>query len=595
MKETNLSKIYQDRKQRFDQLVIKQKRTLQYISLMRLAVIILAVWLLVLGVKHERPVLYIVSGLMLVLFFMLVIYHKNQSDRRKLLAELKLINHEELKSLENDQSAFDDGAEFIDSDHPWSYDLDLFGEGSLYQSMNRTATHTGPENLAEFLNEPVLDEQEIRQRQEVIRELAGRINLRQNYAAHARLMKKVREEYEEVLNWSEQDTFIEKYQWTRIAAWIMTIISSTSIIMGILNPGFFSILIWVALINFTLLSPFVLRTSKFQSRISRKHRFLSTYAELLGFLSDEEFEHASLRETAEQCSNGSQSVDQLSRLLNLFDHRLNFIVGITLNALFLFDFHMLHRLSAWNRKYHEDLKLWLALAGRADALFSLANFTFNHFSYHIPEVRAESSAYHAKNIGHPLIPEEKRVDNSIEIRDEKVVLITGANMAGKSTFLRAVGVNMVLAYAGCPVCAEEFSTGTYRLYSSMRTADSLKDEESYFFAEIKRLKKIVMAMEEGQKLLILLDEVLKGTNTTDKQKGSRGLIEKSVRHDVLCFIATHDLALGKMEDEHKGKVVNYCFESYIKDLELTFDYSIRPGLAKNMNASFLMKKMGIMD
>jgi DNA mismatch repair ATPase MutS len=154
---------------------------------------------------------------------------------------------------------------------------------------------------------------------------------------------------------------------------------------------------------------------------------------------------------------------------------------------------------------------------------------------------------------------------------------------------------MVLAYSGCPVCAKSFKTGNYQLYSSMRTSDSLKDEESYFFAEIKRLKVIVDQMKAGHKMLILLDEVLKGTNTTDKQKGSRGLIEKSVQHNVLCFIATHDLSLGEMQEEHKGSIVNYCFESYINDLELTFDYKIMPGLAKNMNASFLMKQMGIMD
>jgi DNA mismatch repair ATPase MutS len=168
-------------------------------------------------------------------------------------------------------------------------------------------------------------------------------------------------------------------------------------------------------------------------------------------------------------------------------------------------------------------------------------------------------------------------------------------MAGKSTFLRSVGVNMALLYAGAPVCAKEFITGPYLLHSSMRTSDSLKDDESYFYAEIKRLKTIVEEMEAGTKMLILLDEVLKGTNTTDKQKGSKGLILKSINHDVLCFIATHDLALGELQDAHKEKVINYCFEGYIEGLELTFDYKIREGLAKNMNASFLMKQMGIMD
>jgi DNA mismatch repair ATPase MutS len=198
-------------------------------------------------------------------------------------------------------------------------------------------------------------------------------------------------------------------------------------------------------------------------------------------------------------------------------------------------------------------------------------------------------------LGHPLIDDAKRVNNDLKISSEKVVVITGANMAGKSTFLRAAGVNMVLCYAGCPVNASEFRSGFMGLHSSMRTADSLKDEESYFLAEIRKLQRIVQEMESGKPMLILLDEVLKGTNTTDKKLGSVGLIEKSLQYPVRCLIATHDLSLGELEKIHGGEVVNYCFESYIEDMELTFDYTIRKGIATNMNASFLMKKMGIVD
>jgi DNA mismatch repair ATPase MutS len=154
---------------------------------------------------------------------------------------------------------------------------------------------------------------------------------------------------------------------------------------------------------------------------------------------------------------------------------------------------------------------------------------------------------------------------------------------------------MVLAYTGCPVCATRFMTPFVGLASSMRTADSLRDEESYFLAEIRKLQVIVQRMEEGKPLLILLDEVLKGTNTTDKKKGSEGLIRRAIRYPVRCFIATHDLSLGKLEEQYPDQVVNYCFESYIKGMELSFDYTIRKGIATNMNASFLMKKMGIMD
>jgi ABC-type multidrug transport system fused ATPase/permease subunit len=595
MDKEGLSAVYQKRIEAFEALHNRQKRILLVISILRLLVIIAAVYFLVLAVKSGLSILIAVTGLMVVLFIALVSFHKNQNDRKKLLHELIGVNREELKGLDNDLSEFRDGREFIDSGHPWSYDLDLFGEGSLFQYINRTATHTGPARLAARLREAVTDEKEIITRQEVTRELTGKINLRQHFAAHARLMEKDKEAFDDIIRWSGKEVFIEKYRWTRIAAWVMTAISSAIIVAGIFVPGLFRLLIPVILVNLSLLSPFLSRTNSYQARVSKKHNFLKTYAVLLELLSAEDFSHSRLRETRKQCASGSKAIDQLSGLLNLFDHRLNLLVGFTLNALFLFDFYMLHRLAKWNRAHTDDLGNWLDITGEMDARFSLSNFAYNHDAFTYPEINNDMTGMKAVALGHPMIPSSRRVDNSIEISAERVVLITGANMAGKSTFLRAVGVNMVLAYAGSPVCAEYFSTSNYLLYSSMRTSDSLKDDESYFFAEIKRLKRIVEMMQDGTRMLILLDEVLKGTNTTDKQKGSVGLIKKSIGHEVLCFIATHDLSLGELQDEHRGKIVNYCFESYIRDLALTFDYKMRPGLAKNMNASFLMKQMGIMD
>ena len=213
----------------------------------------------------------------------------------------------------------------------------------------------------------------------------------------------------------------------------------------------------------------------------------------------------------------------------------------------------------------------------------------------MPELVESSQELLTAGLGHPLIHPGKRVVNDLRISEGKVIVITGANMAGKSTYLRSLGVNMVLAYTGCPVCATAFRSAYMGLYSSMRTADSLKDEESYFLAEIRKLQSIVREMEGGRPIMILLDEVLKGTNTTDKKLGSVGLIQKSLLYPVRLFIATHDLSQGELEYAHGGQVVNYCFESYIKDMELSFDYTIRKGIATNMNASFLMKKMGIMD
>ncbi len=238
---------------------------------------------------------------------------------------------------------------------------------------------------------------------------------------------------------------------------------------------------------------------------------------------------------------------------------------------------------------------WIGLTGWTDAMISLAGFAFNHPEFVVPELTEAEHEMDLKALGHPLIPDDRRVVNDIRIQGEKVVIVTGANMAGKSTFLRSLGVNTVLSFTGCPVCASQFRCRFLGLYSSMRTSDSLRDEESYFLAEIRKLQLIVRRMETGQPILILLDEVLKGTNTTDKKRGSVGLIKRSLNYPVRCFIATHDLSLGELEKEHSGQVVNYCFESYIRNQALEFDYTIRKGIATNMNASFLMKQMGIMD
>ncbi len=256
---------------------------------------------------------------------------------------------------------------------------------------------------------------------------------------------------------------------------------------------------------------------------------------------------------------------------------------------------MIHLLERWKRINRDKIMGWIQITGSTDAMISLSGFAWNHPEFILPRVEGEQGPLEVTGLGHPLIRSDKRVDNDLSIDNEQVVIITGANMAGKSTFLRALGINTILAYTGCPVCATRFSMGFMGLYSSMRTSDSLADDESYFLAEIKKLQRIVTRMEAGHPMLILLDEVLKGTNTTDKRRGSVGLIKRSLPYPVKCFIATHDLSLGDLEEELPGKVVNYCFESYIKELDLVFDYTIRKGRATNMNASFLMKQMGIMD
>jgi hypothetical protein len=588
-----LKNTYSQRKDKFEKDLKRQNKSLGIIGFLRLIVAILAIYFLVLGIR-DYTLFYAISGLMLILFFSLVSHHKNQSDKKKLLQQLVALNEKELNCLDYNFENNPSGTEFIHSDHPWSYDLDLFGDGSIYQYINRTSTHHGSGILASYLDQLPDSEEEILERQHKLQELSTELDLRQLFIARAMMFGKKEDEVSELLKWVKEPSFITRHRWLKYASIGMTIFSSAVIIAGIFNSSLFGWLIPILFVNWFILSPFLMKTNRYHDQVSKKHAFLSTYSELLEIISRHEFQDPSLKAFKDLSVNGCKSIKTLSKLLGFFDQRLNLLMGILMNSLFLFDFHMLRLISTWTTKHADNLEEWLHVISEMDALFSLAGFTYNHSDFNFPRIEKDVRGFRGTNLGHPMISNEKRVDNSINISKEKIVLITGANMAGKSTYLRSVGVNVVLSYAGCPVCADEFITGPYQLFSSMRTADSLKDEESYFLAEIKRLKRIVDQMEAGTPLLILLDEVLKGTNTTDKQKGSRGLIEKSMDHDIICFIATHDLALGDMQEQYPGVVVNYCFESYIKDLELQFDYTIQAGIAKNMNASFLMKKMGIM-
>jgi len=595
MSGEELRNTYSDRIAQFTEAVRKQSRRINLSSFARLLVLIALIWLLVLGIKTNGLIFYLLSVLMLVLFLFLVSLFNRYKGDRELFRQLLLLNEKELSCLDHEFHNLPDGSEHADISHPWSHDLDIFGKGSLFQYLNRSSTLKGSEILAALLTSEPGGAETILDRQEIIKDLKDRIDFRQYYTASGELVNEKADDLKDISRWLDTDTYINKYPWLFYLAVGMSLLSTTIIIWGIFDPSRYWLLLYVLALNFTVLSPFLLRTQKYQGTISRKHDLLEGYARLLKLIASTSFKHPELQNRSRKASAGMHKVARLSKLLQIFDQRLNMLLGALLNGFFLFDFTMLHLLERWKKKNRQDIMQWIEITGWTDAVISLAGFAWNHPEFSTPEINEIREDMEIKGLAHPLIPPQKRVANDLEVTSEKVVVITGANMAGKSTFLRSMGVNMVLAYTGCPVCATVFRCNYMGLHSSMRTADSLKDEESYFLAEIKKLQLIVREMERGKPMLILLDEVLKGTNTTDKKLGSVGLIRKAILYPVRCLIATHDLSLGELEKEHEGQVINYCFESYIKDMELSFDYTMRKGIATNMNASFLMKLMGIVD
>jgi DNA mismatch repair ATPase MutS len=285
---------------------------------------------------------------------------------------------------------------------------------------------------------------------------------------------------------------------------------------------------------------------------------------------------------------------QLKSLVEQFEYRQNILVGFFLNSVLLWDIRCVYRLWNWHDLHHQKLADWLEVISETDALISLANFANNHPGFVYPEIHESGFSFHAEKMGHPLLRENKRVCNDFEINGwSKVLIVTGANMAGKSTFLRTVGVNLILARTGAPVCAVKMIFTPIEIYTNMRTTDSLLKDESYFFAELKRIKGVLDLLQKGERIFVILDEMLKGTNSVDKLNGSKELLRKLVQFKSVSLIATHDLKLSEMEAEFPGQIFNKCFEIRIENDELVFDYKLSNGVTKTMNATFLMKKMGI--
>jgi DNA mismatch repair ATPase MutS len=253
------------------------------------------------------------------------------------------------------------------------------------------------------------------------------------------------------------------------------------------------------------------------------------------------------------------------------------------------------RLEEWKYEYREMFPLWLEMIGKVDAYISLGNYAFNNPDFVYPVI-SDNNVFSAKMVGHPLIDENKRVCNDFSQKSRGAIcIVSGANMAGKSTFLRTIAVNYILGMTGAPVCATEMNFIPMNLFTSMRTVDSLSSNESYFYAELKRLKTLKTKIEKQEQVFFILDEILKGTNSADKSLGSKLFMKKLIVLRATGLIATHDISLGDLENEYPESVFNMCFEVEIDGEQIRFDYKLNKGITLKMNAALLMKQMGILD
>jgi hypothetical protein len=533
------------------------------------------------------------SAALLFVFIAFVIKSLNLKRQKKFYTTLIDLNQGELNGLEGDYSFFKNGIEFINPTHPYSYDLDLFGDASFFQSINRTCLPESSFRLASILLKPLSNKQSILERQEAIGVLKDKIEFRQHFYAHGNEITNEESSQKALLSWLETKSDIIT-GFIRAASLTTPFICLALIISSIFVDGLWSYIMLIVAFHWAIYGITVKKINAYHQTIGKKHNYLSGYQKVLELILKEDFDNASLKSFKANAEEAHIAFSKLKKLTGMFDYRLNGLFGPAMNSFFLYDFHCIHALEKWKKEHHEQVSQWLYTCEYLDGLNSLAGFAFNNPKFIFPVISEGKPRIYFKSLGHPLIPESRRITNDFELgSSQNLMIVTGANMAGKSTFLRAVGLNALLAQIGCPVCAIHGEASTLDIYSSMRTSDSLKDQTSYFHAELKRLKLIIDSARNGTPLLILIDEMLKGTNSDDKLSGSIAMVEELKDLNCASIIATHDLALGDTELKYPDKICNFCFESLIENNDVTFDYKMRQGKATNKNATFLMKKMGI--
>lgn len=546
----------------------------------------------------QTPLLIICICLTFLPLFILVKIHNRFFIRKEWLETQARIIQEELQALSGDYSSFEDGKEYVNPEHPYSFDLDIFGRRSLFQSINRTCTFFGKNRLAKWLQNHLHEKTSIEKRQEMVREISEHTLFREQFRVAGLVHHGQSSDAEKIQAWSQSPAQYLHAGWVKAFIWGVPVINSLLLITSLAGWTSFS---WLGLsfsIFLVLSFGIIKRATYIQETYGKQLKSLNGYARLIALAKAENWKSAGMQELMERFNlNGQspiQALQQLSKELDRLDLRNNQFLYVLLEGSIFFQLQEIVRIERWKVRYGQHISEWLETVGELDALCSLGTFAYNHPQYTYPELTEKPFCFLATQMGHPLMPASQCVKNDATIPSRPFFLIiTGANMAGKSTYLRTIGVNYLLACIGAPVCCERLKLYPNQLITSLRTSDSLSDNESYFFAELKRLKRIIDLLNQGQQLFIILDEILKGTNSMDKQKGSFDLIRQFMQLKANGIIATHDLLLGSLIKQFPEEIRNYCFEADIKENELTFSYKLREGVAQNMNACFLMKKMGI--
>ena len=536
-----------------------------------------------------------------VLFLYFYIRNLDTKNDRKIAdaSALKLVYEKEVAYQTGDYTKFDAGERYLQPTHPFTFDLDVFGQGSLFQRINRTISSGGSDYLAESLSGkweslPTTELlKHIEQRVEAIGELAKNEPFLSQFKAQG--VEKpidtaaVKEAFGSIHALQIPSYFANPTFRTLLYANLVGFYLSIFLSIGNFVPAFLPL--WWGIFNFFLATFCANKYIKLVNEaISKLKDQVRGYVNMASLIEKQSFTAAHLCELKANLSGAMASFGQLERILQKIDNRSNEIGIVLFNCFGLLDITIIRHFLRWQRTYEPITDQWIGASSIFDALVSMATFRLNEDKAEEATVVGDNEvSYKARSIYHPFLG-EKAVRNNFDIQNHEYYIITGANMAGKSTFLRTLGVNYILAMNGLPVFAEEMRVSVFRLFTNMRTTDDLTHGISYFNAELLRLKQLIASLDPNVPSLIILDEILKGTNSLDKLNGSRLFLEYISERNVTGVIATHDLELSKLEDENPQRFHNYSFEIEL-GTDVTYTYKIGRGVARNQNATFLLKQI----
>jgi hypothetical protein len=592
--------IYEGRTEGYGRFLLKLQKKERDVSNLRLGAFIVEIGIAVLTYLRHLYILLAASVVVFAaLFIYMILLHEKLIRRIKYVSLLKKINEASLKRVRGEWHSFeDDGKDFVEDSHRYTGDLDIFGKNSLFQMISTAQTYGGRVQLKELLSGAVGAAEAVRERQEAVEELSSMMKWRQYFQAEGMHTSRKMNNPQELIAWGKEKNPFYRKPWVialfRICPTITVLLVTAGFIMDLV-PGY--------LPGIALLLQFALISCKVEARYRMFNIFenydqdLRVYYRLLKLFEQQKFQSAGINRLKKAVKNPQgreafRQMDKLSAIVDSMGNRRN-LFYILFNTLTLWDFQNLIALERWKQEAGAYMEAWFEALGRVEALASLAVIAFENPHWAIPVIGEDKAAcLKAKGLGHPLLI-GNRVNNDVYMgEDRKVLLITGSNMSGKSTLLRTTGINLVLAYAGAPVCAAAFETVLMDICTCMRIKDNLEESISSFYAELLRIKKIVGEAESGKKVFYLLDEIFRGTNSQDRHIGARVLINKLSRTASIGLVSTHDLELCDLEKQNP-QIANYHFQEYYEEGTIHFDYMLRQGPSTTRNALHLMRLAGI--